>query len=111
MESVKRSLRNENISPGYLPPQPAGGKSEFDKYIRANQIRPDTVISGQKAVVVLNFLVRTDGTIDSIKIIKTPGKSFSEEAVRLLRSGPSWKPAEEDGKPVEDKVRLRIVFK
>jgi protein TonB len=61
--------------------------------------------------VILNFLVRADGTIDSIMIIKSPGKKFSDEAVRLLKTGPAWKPAEEDGKPVEDEVRLRLVFK
>ena len=101
----------ENQPEGYLPPQPAGGKSAFDKYIQANIVWPDTSISSHKGVVVLNFLVHTDGRIDSIKIIKSPGSQFSDEAIRLLREGPAWKPAEEDGKPVEDEVRLRIVFK
>ena len=107
----KSESDTDNLPAGHLPPQPAAGKSEFDKYIRANLVRPDTLLSGQKAVVVLNFIVHTDGSIDSIKIIKSPGKQFSEEAVRLLRSGPAWRPAEADGKPVEDEVRLRIVFR
>jgi hypothetical protein len=109
---VRESESEPETQPArYLPPQPAGGKSVFDKYIRANLVWPDTVITGQKAVVVLNFLVHTDGSLDSIKIIKSPGKIFSNEAVRLLRAGPAWKPAEEDGKPVDEEVRLRIVFK
>jgi protein TonB len=101
----------EDMQAGYIPPRPADGKSNFDEYIRENIRRPDTASSGQKVVVILNFIVYTDGSIDSIKIIKSPGKQFSEEAVRLLRSGPAWRPAEEDGKPVKDEVRLRIVFK
>jgi hypothetical protein len=96
---------------GYFPPSPAGGKSDFDKYIRENLQWPDTLSSGQKAIVVLVFSVLTDGSIDSIKIIRSPGKNFSDEAIRLLRSGPSWKPAVADGQIIEDQVRLRIVFK
>jgi hypothetical protein len=101
----------ETKTEGYVPPSPAGGKSDFDKYIRKNLQWPDTLSSGQKAIVVLVFSVLTDGSIDSIKIIRSPGKNFSDEAIRLLRSGPSWKPAVANGQIIEDQVRLRIVFK
>jgi TonB family protein len=95
----------------YATPQPVGGKSNFDKYIRENLQWPDTTYRDEKVVVVLSFSVLSDGRIDSIKIIRSPGIAFSDEAIRLLRSGPVWKPAEENGKPVEDQVRVRIVFK
>jgi hypothetical protein len=95
----------------YIAPQPVGGKSNFDKYIRENLHWPDTLYSGQKAIVVVSFSVQTDGSIDSIKIIRTPGKPFSDEAIRLLRTGPSWQPAVDNGQIIEDQVRLRIVFK
>jgi protein TonB len=62
-------------------------------------------------VVIVSFLVQTNGNIDSIRIVKSPGKSFSDEAIRIIKSGPQWKPAENNGKPVEDVVRLRLVFK
>jgi protein TonB len=62
-------------------------------------------------VVVVSFLVQTDGSIDSIRIVKSPGKSFSDEAIRILKSGPKWKPAEDNGRQVEDIVKLRLVFK
>jgi outer membrane biosynthesis protein TonB len=94
----------------YLPPQPSGGKEIFDRYIRENLQWPDTSSVHQMVVVVLGFSVRTDGSVDSIKIIKSPGKVFSDEAIRLIRSGPAWKPAIDEGKPVEDQVRVRIVF-
>ncbi len=90
----KSESDTENQPAGYLPPQPHGGKSVFDKYIRDNMVWPDTVISGQKAVVVLNFVVHADGRMDSIKVIKSPGRLFSDEAIRLLKAGPAWNPAE-----------------
>jgi TonB family protein len=62
-------------------------------------------------VVVLNFRVDTEGKIDSIRIIRSPNKNFSDEAIRLIKEGPGWKPAEENGKTINDEVRIRIVFR
>lgn len=106
----KSESEKEDSHSTYIPPKPINGKSYFDKYIRENIRRPDTTSSGQK-VVVLNFIVHTDGSVDSIKIIRSPGKPFSDEAIRLIRSGPDWKPAEEGGILIEDQVRVRILFK
>jgi hypothetical protein len=110
--SSKKSdaLEEEDIS-DYMHPQPATGKSEFDEYVKNNLHRPDIADGGKKVVVVLSFLVRTTGQIDSIRIIKSPGKAYSDEAIRVIKSGPDWNPATDNGKPIEEDVRLRIVFK
>lgn len=110
-DAVGSVSEKKDMPAGYMPPQPAGGKSGFDKYVRENLQRPDTLSSGQRVIVVLNFLVRTDGSIDSIRVIRSQGKAFSDEAIRLLQSGPAWKPAEEDGQIIEGQVRIQIVFK
>jgi TonB family protein len=96
---------------GYIAPQPVTGRAAFDKYIEENIQRPDTITEGQRVVVVINFTVLSDGKLDSIKIIRSPGKTFSDEAIRLIKSGPNWKPAEENGKAIDDEVRLRIIFR
>lgn len=101
----------EGMPAGHAPPQPVNGKSNFEKYIQENLQRPDTATAGQRVVVVVSFLVHSDGRVDSITIVRSPGKPFSDEAIRLIKSGPSWKPAEENGKIIEDEVRVRIVFR
>ena len=103
------SIKEENIS-GYIPPQPVNGKSEFDKYIKQNIHRPDS-LSERYEEVTLSFLVRVDGSLDKIKIVSSPGKLFSDEAIRLIKSGPAWKPAEHLGKPIEDRVKVKIEFR
>ncbi len=110
-DAVKAVSEKEDMPAGYKPPQPYGGKSVFDKYVSENLHHPGRPSSEQKAIVVLNFLVRTDGSVDSIKVLRSPGQAFSDEAIRLLRSGPLWHPAEDNGQIIEDQVRLRIVFK
>ena len=101
----------EDVLTDYIPPRPLNGEAEFDKYIKENIIRPDTATTGQRVVVVLSFIVGVNGKIDSIKIMRSPGKIFSDEAIRLIKEGPDWKPAEENGKVIDDEVRIRIVFK
>jgi len=96
---------------GYTAPQPVTGKAAFDKYIEENIHRPDAITEGQRIVVVINFTVLSDGRIDSIKIVRSPEKAFSDEAIRLIKSGPQWKPAEDNGKVIDDEVRMRIVFR
>ncbi len=108
---VKKSeTRDEELSE-HIYPQPVTGKSKFNEYVRTNLRRPGNKDSDKKAIVVLNFIVRTSGDIDSIRIIRSPGKEYSEEAIRVIKSGPLWNPAKENGKPVEEDVRLRIVFR
>jgi hypothetical protein len=96
---------------GYSPPQPVNGKDNFDKYIEENIRRPVDAKPGQKEVVVVSFTVKSSGVKDNIRIIRSPGKSFSDEALRLLNNGPEWKPAEENNRKIDDEVRIQIVFK
>ncbi len=100
-----------NTPKGYNPPKPSSGRSSFNIYLEENIHRPDTLPSLRRGVVVLSFTVHKDGRIDSMKILRSPGKSFSDEAIRLIKSGPAWEPGIEDGKPVEDVVTISIVFR
>jgi hypothetical protein len=106
----KSDSENEDISTDHISAHPVTGKLKYEKYIQDNLHRPDSLTTG-KMVVVLSFIVRKDGSIDSIKIIRSPGRLYSDEAIRVLRTGPGWKPAEDGGNPVEENVRLRIVFR
>jgi TonB family protein len=103
--------KDADLQTGYSAPRPVNGKSAFEKYIEENIQRPDTTTIGQRVVVVISFTVLSDGKIDNLKIVRSPGKQFSEEAIRLIKYGPQWRPAEENGKVIDEEVRIRIVFK
>ena len=97
--------------PGFISPQPVDGNSNFRKYIEENIKKPLGQPQGEDAVAVVSFIVRTTGAIDSIKVISSPGDEFAREAIRLIREGPPWKPAEVNGRTIDNEVSLRIVFK
>jgi hypothetical protein len=107
----KAALDKAEATENYSPAEPANGKRDFERYIRRNLEKPDTFSPGQTEIVVLNFVVRNDRSIDNIIVLSSPGKAFSDEAIRLIKSGPVWKPAEKDGNIIEDTVRLSITFR
>jgi hypothetical protein len=107
-----QSVAKKEYGPvGYVPPVPVIGKEAFDKYLRENQHRPDSTTSGQRVVVIVSFTVRSDGKVDSIRIVRSADKLISDEAIRLIKSGPVWKPAQMDGIFIDDEVRVKVVFR
>ncbi len=94
-----------------LPPVPLNGQENFDKYIEENIRIPDILPEGQSVVVELDLIVKSTGVIDTILVTNSPGDEFSEEAIRLIKEGPPWKPAESEGNTIDDEASVKIVFK
>ncbi len=65
-------------------------------------------ISGQ---VILQFVVEKDGTLTNIQVLRSPDSSLSDEAIRVLKTSPKWKPAMQRNKPVRLKYTLPVVFR
>ena len=91
--------------------EPDGGKIKFDNYIREHIKIPEKRAAGDSVAVNASLRISYRGIIDSIKILDSPAKAYSDEVLRLLKNGPSWKPAVLNGKKIDDSVRLRIMFK
>lgn len=61
--------------------------------------------------VIVSFIVEKDGSIDSIKVFRSPHSSLSEEAIRVIKEMPRWKPAREGNKCIKSRFMLPINFK
>jgi TonB family protein len=95
----------------YKPAEPVNGMESFNRYIESSMRRPPELSELGKAVVIVSFKVTAKGTVENIRVLRSPGQVYIDEAIRLIREGPSWKPATEDGKPVNEEVKVRIMFK
>jgi len=98
-------------SPDWQLPSPVDGTRKYKEYIKDNLHYPSDAAAYERAVVVLNFIVAENGRPKNISVLKSPGKSYSEEAIRLLVSGPDWYPARRSGEIVEEETMIRIVFR
>lgn len=92
--------------------KPVEGYKKFGKYLRKNTKKPQAAKQNDiKGPVVLTVTVGSSGEILDIKVIRELGYGCDEEAVRVVREGPSWAPALKDGKPVESQVTFGVRFR
>jgi len=107
---VVRSDEKEG-DPEYSVAEPSVGYKAYKKYIEEHIQFPVADIETDKAVVVLKFKITSQGEISEVSALRSPGELFSEEAISLLKEGPSWNPASNENGPIDDWIRMRIVFK
>lgn len=48
----------------------------------------------------IRFLVEKDGSINDVKALSDPGYGLANEAIRILKNGPTWSPGVQNGRKV-----------
>jgi len=60
--------------------------------------------------VTVSFLVDERGNISEVQALNDPGYGTAEESVRVIKRGPKWIPAIQDGKNVRYRQKQNITF-
>lgn len=105
----KESQKTRLLTAEQLPEYP-GGKDSLQSFLINNLTFPKDVEHKSDTTVVVSFLVNKRGKIKDISIIKSAGKAFDEEVIRVIRLMPDWIPAEDRGKPIAVKYNLPVHF-
>ena len=94
-----------------IKPEYPGGESALKKYISTNLKYPQSAIdNGIEGVVDVAFLVKADGSIGAIKIVRMVDPDLESEAIRLVKGMPAWVPADKNGQPVDAQTQVEINF-
>jgi periplasmic protein TonB len=92
-------------------PEFNGGMAGWGKYLRKNLKYPpmarENNITGR---VIMSFVVEKNGTLTDIKVLRGIGGGCDEEASRVLRKAPAWKPGIQNGRPVRVAYTMPIFF-
>lgn len=92
-------------------PEPAGGMAALGSYLGKNLRYPPAAQRANVAgKVFVSFVVNTDGSIQDVQVLKGLGFGTDEEAVRVVKGMPKWKPGKQSGRPVRVKFNLPISF-
>ncbi|MCS6991710.1 MAG: TonB family protein [Chitinophagales bacterium] len=93
-------------------PEFPGGQAELMKYLQKNiRYPPAARENGIEGRVVLQFVVDENGNISDIVPLREIGGGTTEEAIRVVKSMPPWKPGRQNGQPVKVYFKLPITFK
>ncbi|MCM1333188.1 MAG: TonB family protein [Bacteroides sp.] len=92
-------------------PEFPGGNISMLSYINDNLKYPqDAYDKNIQGRVVLKFLVRKTGEVDSVKILRGKDPSLDAEATRLVSGFPQFQPATFDLDPVDRWIALPLKF-
>lgn len=92
-------------------PQFPGGMVEFMKWLNKNLRYPPSALRNRiEGKVMVSFIVNTDGSLSNIKVENSDHKSLADEAMRVARLMPKWKPGKDHGKICRTKIAIPIVF-
>ena len=94
-------------------PQFKGGDKALLEYLMMNVKYPESAAKAkQQGRAIVGFIVRKDGTVSDVYIKKSTGYDvLDNEAMRVVKSMPTWEPGKQKGKPVDVKYFVPITFR
>ncbi|WP_343030582.1 TonB family protein [Phnomibacter ginsenosidimutans] len=94
------------------PAEFPGGPDAWRRYLERNLQYPDNAQeNGTQGVVRVQFIVDKEGNISEVQALNDPGDGLAEEAVRIIKKGPKWTPAEQNGRKVIYRHIQAITFR
>ena len=90
-----------------------GGQDAWRKYLNKTLKFPDIVVETMKPFTKkcdVQFIVCTDGTVCDVQAINSVHPLLDLEAVKAIRSGPTWTPAVQNERKVKSYKKQPIVF-
>jgi periplasmic protein TonB len=88
-----------------------GGEEALMEFLGKNIAYPPMAKeSGIQGTVFVTFVVEPDGSVTNVKTLRGIGGGCDEEAIRVVKNMPKWKPGKQRGKPVRVQFNLPIRF-
>ena len=97
-----------------IPAEFPGGIQGWTRYLERNLNSDIPVENGAPTnvyTVIVTFIVDKEGKVSDVKAENDPGYGTKEEAIRVIKKGPSWIPANQNGKAVVYRHKQAITFR
>jgi protein TonB len=105
------SNKIETIATVEVMPQFPGGETAWSKFLQKNLRYPQEAIdAGVSGKVFISFVVEKDGHLSNITVMRGVGYGLEQEAIRVLKLVPPWKPGIQNGQPVRVQYNMPFNF-
>ena len=91
-----------------------GGDSKWRQYLERNangQVATDNGAPEGTYTTVVQFVVDKEGNISDVRALTNHGYGMEEEAMRVIKKGPKWSPAVQNGRQVKAYRKQPITFR
>ena len=93
-----------------MPEYPGGMRAGLEFMARNLRYPTKAREAGKQGRVIVQFVVRKDGSLSDFKVLRPVDPWLDAEAIRVISTMPKWKPGMQDGKPVSVKFTLPVTF-
>ena len=83
------------------------GLDAFSKWVQKRIQKP---ADGATGTVLVRFVIGRNGGVQEVQIARGVSPALNDEAMRVVRKSPKWKPAKADGRTVRVTYTLPVVF-
>lgn len=92
-------------------PQFPGAEAALQKFLSTEMRYPELCkIEGIEGKVYVQFVVRENGKLSDLNVLRSPHPELSKEALRILKKSPDWIPGSQKGINVPVRINLPIRF-
>ncbi|KUG06526.1 energy transducer TonB [Solirubrum puertoriconensis] len=93
------------------PAEPLGGVEAYGRYLGDKLTYPTAALqAGVQGTAEVTFVVEKTGYTSGWQVTKSLSPECDAEALRLIKAGPRWKPAQHRGGVVRQRVTVPITF-
>jgi TonB family protein len=93
-----------------MPSYPGGDEARIKFMVENIKYPADAMKNKIQGKVFMTFIVRSDGSVTDVKILRGIGGGCDEEAMRVVKMMPKWNPGMNHGKPVDVCFNFPINF-
>jgi len=83
----------------------------FSDFIEKTLIYPPLALKYSiQGVVIVQFIVETDGSVSNVRVVKGIDPVLDNEAIRVIEQSPEWEPGRQQGEPVRVRINVPLPF-
>ncbi len=111
-EVLELEMLDDTMFNAEAMPEFNGGTKALFSYFQSNIKYPEKAKrAGISGKVLIEFVVKKDGSISNAKLVKGIDEECDLEAIRVIKEMPLWNPGMSEDKPLDVKMILPISFK
>ncbi len=86
-------------------------ESDYVAYLSEHVSYPAEAMKNNiQGTVYLSLIIGKAGEVESVQIVRNPGGGLGEEAAKVVREMPNWRPGKINGRPVRVKLMVPVKF-
>jgi TonB family protein len=108
---INQNAEDPVEDPDVFPSFDGGNEAMMSFLSKEIKYPKDAAEAKTEGKVYVSMVITSQGKVTKVEALRSPDESLSKEAKRVVNKMPDWNPGEKEGKKVNVKVVLPIMFK